>query len=57
MHAVVAGRGGGPEVLSYVPLERPVPGAGQLLIKVAAAGVKRLRGSATVLPGSLKEAV
>lgn len=38
-HAIVAGQAGGPEVLSYVPVERPVPGPGQLLVKVAAAGV------------------
>ncbi|VXB09036.1 Quinone oxidoreductase [Arthrobacter sp. 9AX] len=38
-HAIVAGQAGGPEVLSYVPVERPVPGPGQLLIEVAAAGV------------------
>jgi NADPH2:quinone reductase len=38
-HAIVAGQAGGPEVLSYVPVERPVPGPGQLLIQVAAAGV------------------
>jgi NADPH2:quinone reductase len=38
-HAIVAGQAGGPEVLSYVPVERPVPGPGQLLVQVAAAGV------------------
>ncbi|MET1086918.1 MAG: quinone oxidoreductase [Arthrobacter sp.] len=38
-HAIVARQAGGPEVLSYVPIERPVPGPGQLLIRVAAAGV------------------
>lgn len=38
-HAIVAGQAGGPEVLSYVPVERPVPGPGELLIQVAAAGV------------------
>ncbi|MDQ0924103.1 NADPH2:quinone reductase [Pseudarthrobacter sp. W1I19] len=38
-HAIVAGQAGGPEVLSYTPVERPVPGPGQLLVKVAAAGV------------------
>jgi NADPH2:quinone reductase len=38
-HAIVAGQAGGPEVLSYVPAERPAPGPGQLLIQVAAAGV------------------
>lgn len=30
---------GGPEVLSYEEIERPVPGAGQVLLKVEAAGV------------------
>lgn len=38
-HAIVAGQAGGPEVLSYLPVERPAPGPGQLLVQVAAAGV------------------
>lgn len=38
-HAIVANKPGGPEVLEYASVEPPVPGAGQLLIKVAAAGV------------------
>ena len=39
MHAVEISRPGGPEVL--VPVERPTPeaGAGEVLIKVSAAGV------------------
>ena len=38
-HAIVAREAGGPEVLEYREVERPVPGPGQLLIKVGAAGV------------------
>jgi NADPH2:quinone reductase len=37
----VAGKGGPPEVLQPVTLPVPAPGAGQLLIKVAAAGINR----------------
>jgi NADPH2:quinone reductase len=39
MHAVVARQAGGPDVLSYTELPEPTPGPGQLLIRVAAAGV------------------
>jgi NADPH:quinone reductase len=39
MHAVVAREAGGPEVLSYTELPDPTPGPGQLLVRVAAAGV------------------
>ena len=38
-HAIVARQAGGPEVLTYEDVERPVPGPGQLLVKVGAAGV------------------
>jgi NADPH:quinone reductase len=38
-HAIVARQAGGPEVLDYAEVETPVPGPGQLLFKVAAAGV------------------
>jgi NADPH2:quinone reductase len=38
-HAIVAQQAGGPEVLDYAEVERPIPGPGQLLVKVAAAGV------------------
>jgi NADPH2:quinone reductase len=38
-HAIVARQPGGPDVLEYVSVEPPTPGPGQLLIKVAAAGV------------------
>ena len=38
-HAIVAKQSGGPEVLEYASVETPSPGPGQLLIKVAAAGV------------------
>jgi NADPH:quinone reductase len=39
MHAIVARHSGGPEVLQLAEVDRPVPGPGQLLVKVAAAGV------------------
>jgi len=39
MRAVQAREAGGPEVLSYVELPEPEPGPGQLLVRVAAAGV------------------
>lgn len=38
-HAIVARQPGGPEVLDFTEIERPVPGPGQLLVKVAATGV------------------
>lgn len=38
-HAIVARQAGGPEVLTYEDVERPVPGPSQLLVKVGAAGV------------------
>lgn len=38
-HAIVAREAGGPEVLTYAEIDRPVPGPGQLLVKVGAAGV------------------
>ncbi|GAB4098758.1 quinone oxidoreductase [Sinomonas halotolerans] len=39
IHAIVATAPGGPEVLAQAEAEMPVPGPGQLLIRVAAAGV------------------
>jgi NADPH2:quinone reductase len=36
-HAIVAQQPGGPEVLDFTEIDRPIPGPGQLLIKVAAA--------------------
>ncbi len=41
MTAIVASGKGGPDVLAPAEIARPVPGPGQLLIKVAAAGVNR----------------
>lgn len=38
-HAIVVRQAGGPEVLAYTEVERPIPGPGQLLLKVGAAGV------------------
>lgn len=39
MRAVLVERNGGPEVLAVRDVEAPAPGAGQLLVQVAAAGV------------------
>lgn len=39
MHAITAREAGGPEVLTLSERELPVPGPGQLLVKVTAAGV------------------
>lgn len=39
MHAIVARQAGGPDVLEHAEVDRPVPGRGQLLVKVSAAGV------------------
>ncbi|HEY8754684.1 MAG TPA: quinone oxidoreductase [Arthrobacter sp.] len=39
MQTIVARQSGGPEVLELAELDRPMPGPGQLLIKVAATGV------------------
>lgn len=39
--AVIAARPGGPEVLEIVERPRPVPGEGELLVRVAAAGINR----------------
>lgn len=41
MQAVTASGAGGPEVLDVVQLPRPVPGDGQILVRVHAAGVNR----------------
>jgi NADPH2:quinone reductase len=41
MRAVIARSGGGPEVLDLVVRPLPQPGAGEILVKVAAAGVNR----------------
>ncbi len=41
MTAVMIERPGGPEVLKPAEMETPKPGAGQVLVKVAAAGVNR----------------
>ena len=39
MHAIVARQSGGPEVLELAETGRPAPGPGQLLVRVAAAGM------------------
>jgi putative PIG3 family NAD(P)H quinone oxidoreductase len=39
--AVVASRPGGPEVLQIVERPRPVPGEGEMLVRVCAAGINR----------------
>lgn len=41
MRAVIAARPGGPDVLTVVERPRPVPGPGEVLVRVAAAGVNR----------------
>ncbi|HEX5866615.1 MAG TPA: alcohol dehydrogenase catalytic domain-containing protein, partial [Beijerinckiaceae bacterium] len=41
MRAVVAPKGGGPEVLTIVERPVPRPGEGELLVRVRAAGVNR----------------
>ena len=41
MRAVVIARPGGPEVLELREVPQPVPGAGEILVRVAAAGVNR----------------
>jgi NADPH2:quinone reductase len=41
MRAIVAARPGGPDVLELQTRPRPVPGAGEILVKVEAAGVNR----------------
>lgn len=41
MRAIEIREPGGPEVLTLTTRDRPVPGAGELLVKVAAAGVNR----------------
>lgn len=38
-HAIVANAPGGPEVLQLTQVSMPVPGAGELLVKIAAVGV------------------
>ncbi len=38
-HSIIAPSAGGPEIFEYVSTTAPVPGPGQLLLKVAAAGV------------------
>lgn len=39
--AVIASRPGGPEVLQIVERLRPVPGEGEMLVRVSAAGINR----------------
>jgi NADPH:quinone reductase len=39
MHAVIIEETGGPEKLKYTDVKQPLPGPGQVLIKIAAAGV------------------
>jgi putative PIG3 family NAD(P)H quinone oxidoreductase len=41
MKAIVCAEPGGPEVLTWTEVERPVPGPGELLIEVAASAVNR----------------
>ena len=41
MRAVVASQPGGPEVLTVAELPDPIPGVGEVLVEVAAAGLNR----------------
>ncbi|HWW48265.1 MAG TPA: NAD(P)H-quinone oxidoreductase [Xanthobacteraceae bacterium] len=41
MRAVVAPTPGGPDALKFVEIDKPVPGEGELLVKVYAAGINR----------------
>ena len=41
MHAVVITQPGDPDVLQWTEVEDPVPGPGEVLLSVAAAGVNR----------------
>ena len=41
MHAVVITEPGGPEVLRWLEVPDPVPGAGEVIVEVAASGVNR----------------
>ena len=41
MKAIAIGRPGGPEVLEFVERERPVPGEGEILVRVEAIGLNR----------------
>ena len=54
MHAVVITEPGGPEVLRWTEVPDPVPGPGEVLIEVAAAGGKQGRHDAA--PGVLPAA-
>src|ERR1700732_53134 len=51
--AVRFGQYGGPEVLRVVEVSRPVPGRGQVLVKVEAAGINP--GEAKIRSGALAE--
>jgi putative PIG3 family NAD(P)H quinone oxidoreductase len=57
IRAVVAPRSGGPEVLQIVERPRPVPGEGEMLVRVYAAGMNRIdvlqrQGTYPMLPGA-----
>ena len=39
MHAIRVSRTGDPSVLEYVSVEKPVPGKGEALVRIEAAGV------------------
>lgn len=41
MKAAIINKFGGPEVFQFVDAERPTPGAGEVLVKVAACGINR----------------
>ncbi|GAB7102948.1 NADP-dependent oxidoreductase [Streptomyces phaeofaciens JCM 4814] len=55
MHAIVQSAFGGPEVLAYTETEVPVPGPGEVLLRVAGAGVNP--GDAVLRAGRVPELV
>jgi NADPH:quinone reductase len=57
IRAVIVSRPGGPEVLQIVERPRPVPGEGEVLVRVYAAGMNRIdvlqrQGTYPMLPGA-----
>jgi NADPH:quinone reductase-like Zn-dependent oxidoreductase len=55
MHAIVQSAFGGPEVLTYTETDRPEPGPGEVLLRVAGAGVNP--GDAVLRSGRVPELV
>jgi NADPH:quinone reductase-like Zn-dependent oxidoreductase len=55
MHAIVVHELGGPEVMKWTEVPRPVPGPGEVLVRVAAAGVNYMDVGARSAPVSFPE--